>query len=389
VVVVDTEDGLRGLGETYGDASHVYRLRQVAERITGLDVFDMAGLRRHVQMAMREDSRRGGDGMSGMVTASDTVARVFAPFEVACLDAQGRLVGRPVHDLLGGRVRDEIQFSGYLFYKWAGFPDERPDDWGEALTPEGLVAQAQRMVETWGFASLKLKGGVMEPADEIAATLALREAFPDVPLRLDPNGAWTVSTACGVAEELDGVVEYLEDPTVGLAGLAEVQGSTALPLATNMYVVSFAHFPEAIQRRSVEIVLSDHHFWGGLRASMDLGRICEVFGIGLSMHSNSHLGISLAAMVQVAAATERLTYACDTHWPWKEPEDDVVDAQEIYPIQDGRIVVPTSPGLGVELDEDALARMHETYQTCGYTERDDTGYMRSVQPDFDPRIPRW
>ena len=96
------------------------------------------------------------------------------------------------------------------------------------------------MIDRYGFSSIKLKGGVFPPDEEIAAIRALREAFPEHPLRLDPNGAWTVETSLQVAEELDGVLEYLEDPTPGIAGMAEVAAQAPMPLATNMCVASFA-----------------------------------------------------------------------------------------------------------------------------------------------------
>ena len=93
-------------------------------------------------------------------------------------------------------------------------------------------------------------------------------------------------------------------------------------------------------------------------------------------------------MVHLAAATPNLTYACDTHWPWKEPDEDVVDTSHLG-FAEGSIAVPDSPGLGVTLDEEALDRLHQQYLDCGLTERDDTAYMRTIQPDFDPTIPRW
>ena len=104
------------------------------------------------------------------------------------------------------------------------------------------------------------------------------------------------------------------------------------------------------------------------------------------MHSNSHLGISLAAMTHVAAATTNLTYALDTHWPWKD-EDVVVPG--VLTFRHGSLEVPTSPGLGVELDRDALARMHRQYLACGITSRSDTAYMRSIDPSFDATPARW
>ena len=64
-------------------------------------------------------------------------------------------------------------------------------------------------------------------------------------------------------------------------------------------------------------MLSDHHYWGGLRNTRELAAICRTFGVGLSMHSNTHLGISLAAMTHVAATVPNLDYACDRHYPWQ------------------------------------------------------------------------
>ncbi|HEX3308668.1 MAG TPA: enolase C-terminal domain-like protein, partial [Streptosporangiaceae bacterium] len=135
-----------------------------------------------------------------------------------------------------------------------------------------------------------------------------------------------------------------------------------------------------------QVVLSDHHYWGGLRRSRLLAGICETVGLGLSMHSNSHLGISLAAMVHLAAATPNLTYACDTQWPWKT--EDVVAGQP-FRFSGGALRVPDAPGLGVELDRDALVRLHEQYLRCGLRNRDDTGYMRRVVPGYERQQPRW
>ncbi|MFT4044996.1 MAG: glucarate dehydratase family protein, partial [Gordonia sp. (in: high G+C Gram-positive bacteria)] len=364
VVEVETEDGVVGLGETYADTTHVLRLRAVAAALPGLDVFALNRIRSTVADTLAGLALTGGDGVAGMITTASTTDRVFSPFEVACLDAQGRLTGRSVSDLLGGAVRDAVPFSAYLFYKWAAHPGDTGDSWGAALDADGVVTQARKMITEYGFGAIKLKGGVLPPDDEIEAIRALRAAFPDTPLRLDPNAAWTVETSLRVADALTGVVEYLEDPTPGLAGMAEVAAQASMPLATNMCVVAFDHLAPAVAQDSVQVVLSDHHYWGGLRRSATLAGICETFGMGLSMHSNSHLGISLAAMVHLAAATPNLTYACDTHWPWKRPDEDVIDSGALA-FADGAVAVPTEPGLGVTLDRDALDRLHRQYLECG------------------------
>ncbi|MGW2279798.1 glucarate dehydratase family protein [Streptomyces sp. NPDC001770] len=388
VVEVHTDQGVSGLGETYADEGHLRRLRAAADAITGMDVHATGPMRRRIAEVIGSDSGSDGHGLTGMITTSSTVDRVFSPFEVACLDIRGRAVGRPVSDLLGGAVRDHVPFSAYLFYKWETHPGHEPDGWGAALDPGGIVAQARRMVDEYGFTAIKLKGGVMPPDQEVEAVLALREAFPTTPLRLDPNAAWTVETSLKVARDLEGVLEYLEDPTPGQEGMARVAREASMPLATNMCVVAFDELHSSVRQDAVQVVLSDHHYWGGLERSKLLAGICDTFGMGLSMHSNSHLGISLAAMTHLASATENLSYACDTHWPWKDPAEDVIVPGALG-FRAGSVAVPRTPGLGVELDRDALARLHEQYLRCGLRNRDDTGYMRRLDPSYENKSPRW
>jgi glucarate dehydratase len=382
IIEVATDAGLTGLGETYADDKHLAALNAVAVAIEGMDVYHVNEIYRRVQ-AIAPPATAIASGLAG---DTDPVDRVFSPFEVACLDIQGKAAGRPVADLLGGAVRAQVPFSAYLFYKWAAHPGAAADDWGEALDPGGIVAQAKRMVQTYGFTAIKLKGGVFPPEQEIEAIKALRAAFPGHPLRLDPNAAWTPATAIGVAQALDGTLEYLEDPTPGIAGMAEVARRASMPLATNMCVVAFSHLDPAIRQQAVQVILSDHHYWGGLRRSALLAGICGTFGVGLSMHSNSHLGISLAAMIHLAAAVPNLSYACDTHWPWKT--EDVV-AGDPFTFTGGSVAVPAGPGLGVELDRDALARLHEQYLACGLRNRNDTGYMQRFDPGYERKQPRW
>jgi glucarate dehydratase len=383
VIEIATDAGLAGLGETYADTRHLAALRAAARAIEGTDVYHTEEIYRRIADVVGHGDATIASGTVGATPAADPV---FAPFEVACLDIQARAVDRPVADLLGGAVRDEVPFSGYLFYKWAAHPDRDPDGWGEALDPDGIVAQARRLVDEYGFTALKLKGGVFPPDQEIDAVRALRDAFPDHPIRLDPNAAWAPQTSIGVARSLDGVLEYLEDPTEGIVGMAEVARQAPMPLATNMCVIAFGHLPPAIRAGAVQVVLADPHYWGGLRRSKLLAEICRVFGLGVSMHSDPHLGISLAAMVHLAAATPNLGYACDTHFPWRY--EDVIKGTPL-PFRNGAIRVPDGPGLGVELDRDALAALHEQYLRCGFRDRDETAYMQSASPGYQFIRPRW
>jgi glucarate dehydratase len=386
IIELTIEGGMVGLGETYGDDGIRRCLDAAAPRLVGLDVTDHAAIERIAAEACGA-TRIGAQEQSTRTGADMLVPRVFGAFEVAATDALARHLGVPVAALLGGQVRETVPFAAYLFYKFERHrfdPTMPADPWGAALTPEGIVEQARRMVALHGFRSLKLKAGVFAPEAETEALLALRAAFPDAPLRIDPNGGWHVHTTLKLLPKLVPVLEYLEDPTSGITPMAAVQAQCPIPLATNMCVVAWAHLKPAIAQDAVRVILSDHHYWGGLRASRDLARICDTWGLGLSMHSNSHLGISLAAMAHLGAATPNLTYDCDTHYPWLE--DDLIEGGKL-PIVDGAVRVPPGPGLGVTLDRARLAAMHADWQRCGIRKRDDATEMRKYNPAFTGQRP--
>jgi glucarate dehydratase len=398
IVEVVSDEGITGVGETHGGADTARDLEAVRDLVIGRDPFQLAALEQAIWP--NAGGRSETTDITRVVGGLKWPPRTYGAVEVACLDLIGKTLGRPVCDLLGGRVRDRVDFSAYLFYKQRGaggpYGFERDSTaapgWPTALQEpaldaEGLVAQAQAMVAAFGFKSLKLKAGVLEPDEEVRTIRLLREAFgPDMPLRIDPNAAWSLETSLRCARELQGLLEYYEDPTDGKQGMAEVARQSGLPLATNMCCVSFADLPETIKLGSVQIILGDHHYWGGLRASVELARICRTWGIGMSMHSNSHLGISLAAMTHLAAAVPNLTYACDTHYPWQSEE--VIVGGKLQ-FEDGALAVPTGPGLGVELDHAALARLHQQYLDSGLSKRDDEVEMQKITPGWTYRRPRW
>ncbi|MFH9570343.1 glucarate dehydratase family protein [Streptomyces sp. NPDC017230] len=395
IVEVETADGITGLGETYGDAKYLELARPFAGKLVGRQVSDLGALFLLADEVAVDASRVLGQvdvgGLRGVQTADKLRLSVVSGFEVACLDALGKALGLPVHALLGGKVRDSVEYSAYLFYKWADHPEgvaSEKDDWGAAVDPAGVVAQARAFTERYGFTSFKLKGGVFPPEEEIAAVKALADAFPGHPLRLDPNGAWSVETSLKVAAELGDVLEYLEDPALGTPAMAEVAARTGVPLATNMCVTTFAEIQEAFTKGAVQVVLSDHHYWGGLRNTQQLAAVCRTFGVGVSMHSNTHLGISLAAMTHVAATVPDLHHACDSHYPWQS--EDVLTERLTF--DGGEITVSDAPGLGVELDRERLAFLHQRWLDDDGTlrDRDDAAAMRVADPGWvTPSVPRW
>jgi glucarate dehydratase len=107
------------------------------------------------------------------------------------------------------------------------------------------------------------------------------------------------------------------------------------------------------------------------------------------MHSNNHLGVSMMIMAHAACASPHLTHACDTHYPWQTSIDEVVAGGRV-PIVNGVVHIGDTPGLGVELDYDQVARGRERYSKLTYRKRDDEAEMRArVDPSWRRVLPRW
>ena len=378
IIELSTDAGLVGIGETHGGEDVTRAVEKSRELVVGKSAFAYRQFAQEVQRAN---------------------ASAYAGIELACLDVCGRAAGRRLCELLGGPIEDDVEFAAYLFYRYAadhaklladprivdgrGRGDDALDDWGEVRTPQAMADMAARFRDRWGFRVFKLKGGVLPPDVELETMRRMNERFQGkCPLRIDPNGRWTLETATRIGRKLQNVtLEYYEDPVIGQQAMAQVREATDLPMSTNMSVTRFTHIPEAMRTKPIDVVLCDHHYWGGIPACQALGTIAGGAGWKLSQHSNNHAGITMAAMIHVAAVTPELTLASDTHYPWLVADTDIIEGPNLA-IVGGKMKVPGRVGLGVELDRDKLALAAETYQRCGMRGRDDARTMQLVEPGW-------
>ncbi|TDW61032.1 enolase C-terminal domain-like protein [Kribbella pratensis] len=363
VVEVEADNGLIGLGEMGGGG-------QSAEAA-------VAGLKPYLlgHDPARTEALR---WMLANPTASlyNNRTQLLAAIEFACLDLQGRELGVPVHELLGGKVRDVVPFASYLFFR---HPND--DGTGEIRTASQLVEHARALVDEHGFSVHKLKGGVFPPDYERECFRALAEAFPGHRVRFDPNGAFSVEEAIRFArgiEDLDN--DYLEDPTWGLNGMRRVRENTPIPLATNTVVVNFEQLAANVRDPAVDVILLDTTFWGGIRPCIKAAGVCETFQLGVAVHSSGELGIQLATMLHLGAVVPNLSFAADAHY--HHLCDDIIAGGK-RPYVDGAIAVPDGPGLGVELDRDKLAEYAELFRELGPYPYD----RDPARPDWYPLLP--
>jgi len=339
IIEVYTDEGLIGLGECYGGASREGQLAELRPMLIGEDPFQLERIR--WKLAAPTSLK-----LFGYVLG-------FAGLEFALLDIQGQALGKPVCDLIGGRMRNEVPFAAYLFYRYANESGR-----GEVSNTEQMVAFAEELVAKYGFETLKYKNGVLPPDDEIETFIALRKAFPKQRIRLDPNAAWSLTTAVRVARSLhDYDVEYLEDPVWGLRTMQRVNAKAPwVTLASNMSVFAFEDLVPAATQDILDVVLLDPHWYGGISRARTAGHICEALGLDVGMHSGAEFGVSQMAMIHLAAALPNLTVAPDSHY--HHLTDDIIEGGKLK-YRNGAMAVPTTPGLGVKLDRDKLAKYHE------------------------------
>ena len=356
ILEIVTDEGVVGLGEVGGGDQRAALLK-LKPRIVGLDPFHLEILKLKVLRSIYYMSN----------------ARLYAAIEMACLDIQGKVLNRPLSDLLGGAVRDRIPMIAYLFWRY-----DRPEG-GDDERAEDLADWCVELNRTLGVKSMKLKAGVLEPDEEARVLELCRERLgPTFGLRIDPNGVWSVPTAVRIGRRLEPLgIEYFEDPSWGLNGNAEVRKQIRIPIATNMYPARFDDLAPAIKLGAVDIVLTDLHYWEGPRGVKDLAAICRTFNLGVAMHSGAEFGIELAAMLHTASTIPEMTFAGDAHYHYLT--DDIIEGG-LMKYVDGTLTVPTGPGLGVKLDEDKMAK-YERY----YAEKGDY-YARFHQ---DARRPEW
>jgi glucarate dehydratase len=325
ILELETDDGFRGIAEI---GTQVKELEAARGVVIGRDPFEIEYFRRNI-----------------------TNMNAFGAVEVACLDIIGKVINRRVVDLIGGAYREEAPYSAYIF-----FVMPTPDG-PDISTPEAVAREFVDFNQKYGFTSCKFKGGVLDPDKEVEALRLMRAAFPKAPLRIDPNAAWSVETSVRVAKAVDNLsLEYLEDPTPGLDGMAAVRRQTKIPLATNMVVTRLEHIAPAIQKGSIDIVLLDNHYMGGLNNVRYWAAICEALQWGCSGHSNNHLGVSMAIMTHMNCAISRVNYHADSHYPWTT--EDIIKGPMLQ-FKDGRMRLPDGPGLGVEIDPEKMAGLKE------------------------------
>ncbi len=341
VIEVETDEGAIGLGES--PSAHLAQVvQELAPRLTGMDPLDIAGIENVCvppwQIVQNTDD-------------SSAVA-AFGGLEIALWDIRGKVWNQPLYKLLGGTVRKEIPFTEYFAYR------VEKDGIGGEMDPKAVADYCVRMKAEHGSTMFEGKLIQGDPQLEIETVRAIREALgPDAMIRLDSNMQWSLSTARHVLREIEPYnVQNYEDPVATFEEMAKLRQHSAIPFST--------HVPDI--RRAVALGVPDNivvnfAVLGGINRAIRFIGACEAMGVGFWCYSGD-AGICTAAYLHMTAAMPWMHEPSQSLFRWQ-----IADVIQGGPFRQTNnvISVPEGPGLGVELDQDALNRWHQHYLKHG------------------------
>jgi len=336
LVELTTDEGVTGLGEAaaYPAAPVVEAtLRSIEPLVVGADPFAIERLLKRVDVVGTWHHMR-------------WQSPALAAVECACWDIVGKVCGRPLVDLFGGRFHDDVEYFCYV----------------SGPTPEA-VAEAARQGAADGYTTFYLKVGSPRPGDDVERVAAVRDgAGPGARIRVDANEAWSPGTAVRVIGELARYgLELVEQPTSGrnLAEMAYVRSRVDVPLLANEASWTRYDQLQVIRQGAADVLSVDNQLDGGLLNLKRAAGLCEAAGLPVLKHSLGELGVAQTAGLHVLASTPNLLHASQGYGSLLS--DDILT--DPLPHKPARLTPPPGPGLGVHLDRDKVARYAELYAT--------------------------
>jgi glucarate dehydratase len=347
IIEVETDDGCIGLGETSG-TKEVFRLTaQMARRFLLRDPLERLPLQQSFAASVFEN-RNGRNGWSA-----------FGGLELALWDWAGHHFSLPGYALIGKRNREWIDVVCPVPALVLKRPVDRsalPTLFRKYELVADVVDYCLQQKQQFGFTCFKYKSAGVDFEWDLQVMRALRRALKkDTLLRWDPNAAYPIAqatTICGWMEDLG--LEFYEDPTDDISGMAALRARVRTPVATNMCVVQLDHLASAIRHRPADVLLADVYMWGGIENYLTMAATAEAYGFEVAIHSLFETGIGTAANLHLAAALPQIRRANDSGFHILE--SDVVQDGALR-VRNGRMRVPEGPGWGVALNTSALARL--------------------------------
>jgi L-alanine-DL-glutamate epimerase-like enolase superfamily enzyme len=340
LVEVETDAGIVGIGESVASpiiAPVLAILRDATPHLLGKSIYD--GNR------LIGDYYRLGFNSRGTGSAPRYFSQALAGVELALWDAIGKAAGQPLHRILGGAVRDEIRYFGFV----------------QGDAPEALAADAKSLVHQ-GFEVVYVKVGRGEALD-LEIVRRVREEIGNARLRLDANEVWDGLMARRMFEKLKPYdPEFIEQPVAGPGGseiLARLRAITDIPIAADQSVYTPEDVYDICRNRAADVIVLGLHETCGVLRFRKAAAIAEAAGVRICLHGVFETGITTCASNHVAATIPNLDDG--NQIMWQLLKEDIVERPSLTPTR-GALPVLDGPGLGFELNLDAVARAAEAYR---------------------------
>lgn len=341
LVEIETDDGLVGWGECYGPARMTEAAVKTMSRwLIGADPLQTDVLWRRIYADLRDHGQKGVviEGLSGI--------------DIALWDIKGKHFGVPVHQLLGGAVRQEVQaYATGLYRRKSG-------------DPLRYLAEEAAGYASEGFKAVKLKVG-FGVEEDAAVTRAVREAIgPRIALMVDANHAYDAVAAIRLGRMIEQHdIGWFEEPVPpeDITGYRTVRAALSIPIAGGECEYTRFGFRELLASQALDILQPDTCAAGGLSECKKIADMAEAFGVRYNPHVWG-TGIALAASLQLLAVlpphTPHSLSPLEPMLEFDRTEHPIRQAILKTPIEhkNGIVSVPTGAGLGVDIDREALAR---------------------------------
>jgi L-alanine-DL-glutamate epimerase-like enolase superfamily enzyme len=336
LICVHTDEGITGYGESMSSASASAIqsfLHKAGELCLGHSPFQINTLLRRAYQHLF--------AARGNCSAPRFGALVLAGLDMALWDVVGKATGRAVHELLGGSVRDRIDYFG--------FP--------QGDTPEEIAQDAARWAQM-GSKVIYVKIGRGEVLD-LTIAAQVRQAIGNKRLRLDANEAWDLLTARRMIKALGAFgVENLEQPTrsESFAALEQLSATCGVPVAADQLIFTPEDVYEICRRQAADLIVLGLHETGGIDRLRKAAAVAEAAGVNICLHGLYETGITTCASHQVGAT---LTNLDDGNQYMNHLLTEDIIARPALALNGGALALLPGPGLGFEMDWDAVARAEE------------------------------
>ncbi len=351
VIEVATDEGIVGLGESvpFTDMPYAEKIiDSVKPLMLNEDPFDIESVMLKIASAGYQH----------------TADLVIAGLEIALWDIIGKACGKPLHKLLGGSVRSKIPFAPWLWIK----------------KPEEMAKLAKKFVAQ-GFETFYIKVA-LDAGKDLERVKAVRQAVGEnIKIRVDANRGWTAGEAVkmiGRLEKYD--LDFVEDPTQ-FYSLKNVKEAVHTPVAAGENATTPYDVLQVINEKAADLISHiDPDMQGGIMNSKKACAICEMAGMPVVAHTGTDLGIGTSSILHLVASTPNFLYANQTVYMYLV--DDLCEEGAVK-FEDGKMNVPTGPGLGIELDRRKVQKYAKLYRERGSL----TAYAGVKPKQFDKVLP--